>query len=96
MEAEEGPERLARLARERRQLDEAREDLRAGRVVADEDVDDLLDRFMRGEPLRDPEALQAAIRAGLDSGPGLPADQVLAELQARYAAGVRPRPARAD
>ena len=32
------------------------------------------------------EALRAAIRAGLDSGPGLPADQVFAELRTRYAA----------
>jgi antitoxin ParD1/3/4 len=31
------------------------------------------------------EALRAAIKAGLDSGPGLPADQVFAELRARYA-----------
>ena len=35
---------------------------------------------------QDLEALRAAIRAGLDSGPGLPADQVFAELRARYAA----------
>lgn len=35
---------------------------------------------------QDLEALRAAIRAGLDSGPGLPADQVVAELRARYAA----------
>ena len=34
---------------------------------------------------QDLEALRAAIRAGLDSGPGLSADQVFAELQARYA-----------
>ncbi len=34
---------------------------------------------------RDLDALRAAIRAGLDSGPGLPADQVFAELRARYA-----------
>ena len=34
---------------------------------------------------QDLEALRAAIRAGLDSGPGLPADQVFAELRARYA-----------
>ncbi|WP_408670044.1 type II toxin-antitoxin system ParD family antitoxin, partial [Staphylococcus aureus] len=33
---------------------------------------------------QDLEALRAAIRAGLDSGPGLPADQVFAELRARY------------
>ena len=35
---------------------------------------------------QDLEALRAAIRAGLDSGPALPADQVFAELRARYAA----------
>lgn len=34
---------------------------------------------------RDLDALRAAIRAGLESGPGLPADQVFAELRARYA-----------
>ena len=34
---------------------------------------------------RDLDALRAAIRAGLDSGPGLPADHVFAELRARYA-----------
>lgn len=35
---------------------------------------------------RDLEALRAAIKAGLNSGPGIPADQVFAELRARYAA----------
>jgi antitoxin ParD1/3/4 len=35
---------------------------------------------------RDLEALRAAIRTGLDSGPGTPAEQVFAELRARYAA----------
>ena len=35
---------------------------------------------------QDLEALRVAIRAGLDSGPALPADQVFAELRARYAA----------
>lgn len=34
---------------------------------------------------RDLDALRAAIKTGLDSGPGLPADQVFAELRARYA-----------
>ena len=34
---------------------------------------------------RDLDVLRAAIRAGLDSGPGIPADQVFAELRARYA-----------
>lgn len=35
---------------------------------------------------RDLEALRAAIKTGLESGPGIPADQVFAELRARYAA----------
>lgn len=35
---------------------------------------------------QDLEALRAAIRAGLESGPGLPAEEVFAELRARYAA----------
>lgn len=35
---------------------------------------------------QDLEALRAAIKAGLDSGPALPADEVFAELRARYAA----------
>lgn len=47
-------ERAARLARERQQLDEAREDVRAGRVVADEDVDSWLDRLAAGESLPEP------------------------------------------
>lgn len=34
---------------------------------------------------QDLEVLRAAIKAGLDSGPGFPADQVFAELRARYA-----------
>lgn len=34
---------------------------------------------------QDLEVLRAAIKAGLDSGPGVPADQVFAELRARYA-----------
>ena len=34
---------------------------------------------------RDLEMLRGAIKAGLDSGPGVPADQVFAELRARYA-----------
>ncbi|MBD8893517.1 type II toxin-antitoxin system ParD family antitoxin [Roseibium litorale] len=32
------------------------------------------------------EALRAAVKAGLDSGPALAADQVFAELRARYTA----------
>lgn len=35
---------------------------------------------------RDLEALREAIRVGLDSGPGIPAEEVFAELRARYAA----------
>ena len=35
---------------------------------------------------RDLEALRSAIRAGLDSGSDIPAEQVFAELRARYAA----------
>lgn len=35
---------------------------------------------------RDLDTLLAAIKAGLESGPGAPADQVLAEFRARYAA----------
>ena len=36
---------------------------------------------------RELDELRAAIRAGLDSGPGIPAEEVFAELRARYAAG---------
>jgi len=35
---------------------------------------------------RELDELRAAIRAGLDSGPGIPAEEVFAELRARYAA----------
>ena len=34
---------------------------------------------------RELETLRDAIKAGLDSGPGVPADEVFAELRARYA-----------
>ncbi len=34
---------------------------------------------------RDLEALREAIRVGLDSGPGIAAEEVFAELRARYA-----------
>jgi antitoxin ParD1/3/4 len=34
---------------------------------------------------RDLEALREAIRTGLESGPGIPAEEVFAELRARYA-----------
>ena len=40
----------------------------------------------RDSERRDLEALRTAIRTGLDSGPAVPADQVFAELRARYAA----------
>lgn len=33
---------------------------------------------------RELETLRAALKAGLESGPGIPADQVFAELRARY------------
>lgn len=35
---------------------------------------------------RDLESLREAIQAGLNSGPGIPAEEVFAELRARYAA----------
>lgn len=35
---------------------------------------------------QDLETLREAIRAGLDSGPGIPAEEVFADLRARYAA----------
>ena len=34
---------------------------------------------------RDLESLREAIQAGLNSGPGIPAEEVFAELRARYA-----------
>ena len=34
---------------------------------------------------RELETLRDAIKAGLDSGPGIPADEVFVELRARYA-----------
>lgn len=33
---------------------------------------------------RDLEALRDALKVGLESGPGIPADQIFAELRARY------------
>ncbi|MEM9343431.1 MAG: type II toxin-antitoxin system ParD family antitoxin [Pseudomonadota bacterium] len=39
----------------------------------------------RDEERRDLETLRSAIKAGLESGPGLPAEEVFAELRARYA-----------
>ena len=41
---------------------------------------------MRDAERRELDELRAAIRAGLDSGPGIPAEEVFAELRARYAA----------
>jgi antitoxin ParD1/3/4 len=40
----------------------------------------------RDSELRDLEALREAIKTGLDSGPGIPAEEVFAELRARYTA----------
>jgi antitoxin ParD1/3/4 len=40
----------------------------------------------RDSELRDLEALREAIKVGLDSGPGIPAEEVFAELRARYTA----------
>ena len=53
-----------------------------------EDVGEALREWSRNRDMerRDLEAMRDAIRAGLDSGPGVPADQVFAELRARYAA----------
>lgn len=39
----------------------------------------------RDRERRELEALRDAIKAGLNSGPGIPADEVFAELRARYA-----------
>jgi len=39
----------------------------------------------RNAELRDLKVLRNAIKAGLDSGSGIPADQVFADLRARYA-----------
>lgn len=39
----------------------------------------------RGGERRELEALREAIKSGLDSGPALPADEVFADLRARYA-----------
>jgi hypothetical protein len=56
-------ERNARLARESAMLDEARDDVRLGRVVADKDVDGWLDLFVSGESLPIPDA-PSPLRAG--------------------------------
>ena len=39
----------------------------------------------RDQEHRDLEVLREAIKAGLESGPGIPAEEVFAELRARYA-----------
>ena len=62
-QAETEVERTARLARESAMLDEARDDVRLGRVVADKDVDGWLDLFVGGEPLPIPDA-PSPLRAG--------------------------------
>jgi hypothetical protein len=54
--AETEADRAARLAHERVLLEQAREDVEAGRVIADEDIDAWLDRFAGGEPLPTPNA----------------------------------------
>jgi len=46
----------ARLERERRVLEAAWEDVRAGRIITDADVDLWRDQFDRGEPLFTGEA----------------------------------------
>jgi len=43
-------DRAQRLAYERTLIDEALADVAAGRVISGADVDDMLDRFGRGEP----------------------------------------------
>ncbi len=40
----------------------------------------------RDTELRYLEALRAAIKTGLDIGPGIPADEVIAEMRVRYTA----------
>jgi len=58
--AETDAEREERLAEERMLLDEAREDVRQGRVVADAEVEAWLDRLVRGEDLPMPDARPAS------------------------------------
>lgn len=48
-------EHSAQVLRESALLDEAREDVRAGRVIADGEVDAWLGRFVRGEALSMPD-----------------------------------------
>jgi predicted transcriptional regulator len=42
---------VARIARERAMLDEGIADIKTGRVVPDDEVDAMLDRFVVGKPL---------------------------------------------
>jgi hypothetical protein len=44
-------ERTKRLEREREMIEEARRDIREGRYIPDEEVDDWLDRLVGDEPL---------------------------------------------
>ncbi len=53
-------EHRARLAHERALLDEAREDVKAGRVIPDGESDAWLDLLVRGEPLPMPDAPSAS------------------------------------
>lgn len=39
----------------------------------------------RDQERRDVEVLRALVREGMESGPGIPAEEVFAELQARFA-----------
>lgn len=55
-------ERAARLEWERAMIEEAREDVRAGRVIPDGEVDAWLDRLVRGEPLTFPGDTRIAPR----------------------------------
>lgn len=54
---------------------------------ASEVIRDALRAWMREQDTarRELEELRAAIRAGLESGPGLPAEEVFAELRNRFA-----------
>ena len=65
-----------------------RQTVAAGRYAStSEVVREALRDWMRNRDaeLRDLEALRAAIKAGLDSGPGIPAGEVFAEVRDRYA-----------
>ncbi|MFL5315635.1 MAG: hypothetical protein ACJ8A0_11240 [Microvirga sp.] len=56
-------ERTKRIEREREMIEEARRDIREGRYIRDEEVDDWLDRLVSDEPLPIP---------GDRPGPGRP------------------------